>query len=341
MLEKERKGEKKVAVETVLGPRWITATNLNPRGRLFSGKESDVLDLEVGPLVEGRVNISRSWNEEYSVQDFETCYYFLGLVLSDGCLRDKWNVVHFGNKYRDRPVFEELVKRFKSVASLRPTLHPYSFTCDVDFSSWLMKKFLVEHGVTTNKSLREAYRQIPDEYYFDFLRGYFDGDGTASVVEIRFHGGEGLVGQIRSDVKRLLGVDGKIHLMPKRYPTAQQIFYLEYGVDEALQIFIQMYRKASIGMARKRDMCFRKRTRRFYRLRSPEGQVSWWGSLVTASLHSGVSTSNLSSIVLHKISQCSGWTVKRWRLPKWGTLQESLSDQAVSEAYQEAKKRKK
>jgi len=42
----------------------------------------------------------------------------------------------------------------------------------------LFYDFLLEIGLTPNKSKTLGKIQIPDKYFFDFLRGHFDGDGT-------------------------------------------------------------------------------------------------------------------------------------------------------------------
>jgi hypothetical protein len=42
----------------------------------------------------------------------------------------------------------------------------------------LFYKFLLSIGFTPNKSKTIGELLIPDEYFFDFLRGSFDGDGT-------------------------------------------------------------------------------------------------------------------------------------------------------------------
>ena len=36
---------------------------------------------------------------------------------------------------------------------------------------------LISHGIETNKTLKDVYPIVPEHLFFDFLRGYIDGDG--------------------------------------------------------------------------------------------------------------------------------------------------------------------
>lgn len=49
------------------------------------------------------------------------------------------------------------------------------------FGSKIMFQDLIEKGVRPRKSLRIQFPQIPLKYLHDFIRGYFDGDGCASL----------------------------------------------------------------------------------------------------------------------------------------------------------------
>lgn len=48
----------------------------------------------------------------------------------------------------------------------------------IQFGDVNFYKFLVGIGLTANKSKTLGELAIPDKYFFDFLRGHFDGDGT-------------------------------------------------------------------------------------------------------------------------------------------------------------------
>ena len=47
----------------------------------------------------------------------------------------------------------------------------------IQFKNRLFYDFLLSVGLTPRKSLTMGKLKIPDKYFFDFLRGCFDGDG--------------------------------------------------------------------------------------------------------------------------------------------------------------------
>lgn len=48
----------------------------------------------------------------------------------------------------------------------------------VQFGDVIFYRFLLDIGLTPKKSKTIGSLKIPDDFFFDFLRGYFDGDGS-------------------------------------------------------------------------------------------------------------------------------------------------------------------
>ncbi|MDE3089655.1 MAG: hypothetical protein KGJ80_09790, partial [Chloroflexota bacterium] len=48
----------------------------------------------------------------------------------------------------------------------------------VQFGDVILYRWLLDIGLTPNKSKSIGVLDIPDEYFFNFLRGHLDGDGT-------------------------------------------------------------------------------------------------------------------------------------------------------------------
>jgi len=113
--------------------------------------------------------------------------------------------------------------------------------CDVLFYQWL-----VSIGLMPNKSKTLRALKIPDKYFFDFLRGCFDGDGSiyaywdrrwrssymfyisiasASPIFLKW---------LQQSLTRLLGVKGRI----SRGSGVQQ---LRFAKKETLVLFKAMY----------------------------------------------------------------------------------------------------
>jgi hypothetical protein len=101
---------------------------------------------------------------------------------------------------------------------------------------------------------------IPDEYFFDFLRGHHDGDGSFySYYDPRWKksfmfylifisASPAHVLWTRESLERILGVRG--HIGTSKSSKVQQ---LKYGKKEALLVLKRMYRKPDdICLKRKR-----------------------------------------------------------------------------------------
>jgi len=48
----------------------------------------------------------------------------------------------------------------------------------IQFGDVVLYRWLLKIGLTPNKSKTIGSLKIPDKYFFDFLRGHFDGDGS-------------------------------------------------------------------------------------------------------------------------------------------------------------------
>ena len=107
--------------------------------------------------------------------------YLLGLLYADGSVSKTTNQISLVS------TDEELVKYFQKELNLTKDLyqnpsHENAYT--VYFSSRDMKQDLIELGCISQKSLVlkfPDYQQVSNEFICDFLRGYFDGDGSVYI----------------------------------------------------------------------------------------------------------------------------------------------------------------
>lgn len=105
--------------------------------------------------------------------------YFLGMMLADGWVTGK-NIVGLKLKKEDKYLVEKLYKLIK------PNQEFKSKTLTI--SSDQLYKDLCNLGCKPNKTLNKfKLPVIPDNLFFHFLRGYFDGDGSISLRKHRKH----------------------------------------------------------------------------------------------------------------------------------------------------------
>ncbi len=105
--------------------------------------------------------------------------YIIGLIATDGNLSSDGRKIFFTSKDY------ELVSIYKEVLSLNNIIGRKSRNVGgekkyyvVQFGDVLFYKFLLSIGLTSKKSKTIGMLDIPDELFFDFLRGCIDGDGN-------------------------------------------------------------------------------------------------------------------------------------------------------------------
>jgi hypothetical protein len=124
--------------------------------------------------------------------------YAVGLITSDGNLPPNSNKIHFVS------TDEELIDLFCGCLQLASTITPHCYLarsgksglCQssqckpqyvVEFADWRFRAFLESVGLKPNKSKTLGRLAIPDNVFFDFLRGEWDGDGSWYTIETRPH----------------------------------------------------------------------------------------------------------------------------------------------------------
>ena len=150
-----------------------------------------------------------AWSPEFA--------YVVGLVASDGSLQSGVNEIRFASTDR------ELADHYCRCLGLRPhdvpaeqwpepsvlQVHmriedrpPYKKQWHVIFSDFAYRARLEEIGLTPQKSRTLGPLAVPDEYFRDFLRGEFDGDGCWSRAN--YFNGSSLLGIFTSGSRAFL-----------------------------------------------------------------------------------------------------------------------------------------
>lgn len=181
--------------------------------------------------------------------------YAVGLMASDGCLSSDGNHLTFVSKDLDQ--VETLQDCFGITASIGISssgLRKLNQPCyRVQWRDVTLHDFLVETGLTPNKSLTLGALTIPDCYFFDFLRGVMDGDGCFySYFDPRWRnsfmfyltivsGSPAHVSWLRETAYRLAGVWGHT-TNARKNPHIPQ---LKYAKRESLILLDLLYADSS------------------------------------------------------------------------------------------------
>ena len=186
--------------------------------------------------------------------------YAIGLITADGSLSKDGRHISFVSK--DLEMITNFQKCLgiiskigkKSSGSNKNKVYHVVQIGDINFYN-----FLLSVGLVPNKSKVIKNIKVPEKYFFHFLRGYFDGDGSfysyfdprwksslmfyttfscASVVYIRW---------LQGEIRQRLMVHGHIAKSAKN-----SAYQLRYGKAESLVLLRNLYLGARVSLSRKR-----------------------------------------------------------------------------------------
>ena len=110
--------------------------------------------------------------------------YWLGFLYADGSIRKDRNEITLDLQEQDRKTIED----FHSYCGNKNSIREHNINRNgknyksyvSGFSNAIVKKNLINLGCVPKKSLTLTFpneQQVPQEYIYDFIRGYIDGDG--------------------------------------------------------------------------------------------------------------------------------------------------------------------
>lgn len=205
--------------------------------------------MKSGPKPKGSVFIK--WSSNFA--------YAIGLIVSDGCLSKDGRHIVLTSKDK------ELLSAFNACLGIKMKICKKlsgegNLSYYIQFSDVLFYRFLLKIGLMPAKSKILSAILVPKKYFFDFLRGYFDGDGCSYSYydpvwkdSFRFYisfasGSEKYFCWLRGRLNTYASLHGFISR--KRDSTNVQ---LKFSKREAEIIAKKMYyRKAVVCLERKR-----------------------------------------------------------------------------------------
>lgn len=110
-----------------------------------------------------------SWNNDIS--------YLTGLIAADGCLINNRRHLNLTSKDKELINLTQSILNMNVKVAIKKSGYG-SVGYHLQFSNVSLYDFFLSAGLTPAKSLTIGKISVPDKYYADFLRGYFDGDGS-------------------------------------------------------------------------------------------------------------------------------------------------------------------
>jgi hypothetical protein len=191
-----------------------------------------------GPKPKSLVKIE--WSDNFA--------YAIGLLTSDGNLSPDGRHITFTSK--DVEQVENFMKALDIDIHIGSSISGYKEgrTPRVQFGDVLFYDFLVSIGLMSNKSKIINEVAVPSKYFFHFLRGTFDGDGSVhSYFDPRFKSSfmcytmfasasERHIHWLQKEIYNYLKIKGHISKAVKN-----SAYQLKYAKAESLQLWKRMY----------------------------------------------------------------------------------------------------
>ena len=246
---------------------------INKYGLIKTGKNNGVGERIVRRvLLENKIHIrSRSeaaivsniQRRQFNVDDnyFSTensnMAYLLGFLASDGTVDKKNNRIKIGLSSIDKEFLVKIKEELKYEGDILNYITSNGFSVsELTFTSQQIKKDLARYNIVPNKTFNFKFpKNLNKKYWIDFIRGYFDGDGSVSTT-----GNNAIRWQICSATKNVLEtiVDffyeeyhiKKVSILeqPRKNNT---LYYFQYSTNATKEIFSILYKKNSLKLPRK------------------------------------------------------------------------------------------
>lgn len=185
--------------------------------------------------------------------------YAIGLITTDGNLSSDGRHLDFTSKDKDQITNFMQCLGIKNKICLKRSGYANTLSFRIQFSDVNFYNFLLKIGLTPRKSKTLSIIHIPNKYFFDFLRGHFDGDGTFySYWDKRWKSSFMFyVAFISASFKHINWLRNKIssflHIKGHLTQDGNKLTYqLKYAKKDSLVILKQIYKsKKSVFLKRK------------------------------------------------------------------------------------------
>lgn len=204
----------------------------------------------MGAKPQGKVKLE--WSPEFA--------YAIGLLVTDGCLSPSQRHITLVSKDR------EMLENFKKCLNIDNKISDHHsgmgrINLRVQLGDVEFYRFLNSIGVMPRKTKTIGAVDIPDEYFFDFLRGHHDGDGTFysywdprwrssyMFYTVFISASETHVLWLRKKIFEMVGIQGHFTATGDT-----PIYSLKYAKTESLKLLPNMYYNPEVVcLSRKRQ----------------------------------------------------------------------------------------
>ena len=122
-------------------------------------------------------------NDNYFKYQNENMAYILGFLAADGCVSKKENLISIQLQKQDEDFLNKIKIEVESDREIKNYItNTGRPTCKMEICSSEWKKDLFIYNIVPNKTfILQPPTHLDNQFYIDYIRGYFDGDGSICV----------------------------------------------------------------------------------------------------------------------------------------------------------------
>ncbi|AXF52525.1 MAG: LAGLIDADG-like domain protein [Caudoviricetes sp.] len=187
--------------------------------------------------------------------------WLLGFIAADGYLpvtRGAKNRIIISLAEKDKEILERIAKEIKYEGEIKKYLasDEKHYFVSLAFTSKKIRQKIEDYGITNDKTFKlQHLPNIPKEYMIDFIRGFFDGDGSVYAIDrptspLRISitcASNEFLEEIAIFLEQNLGV------AHKNLNRDHNNYCIAYGHKDSKKICDAFYNNDSISLKRKKD----------------------------------------------------------------------------------------
>lgn len=190
--------------------------------------------------------------------------YAIGLITTDGCLSKDGRHIDFTSKDL------QLIRTFKKCLGIKKIKIGYKISgytgkwCPrIQFGDINFYNFLLEIGLTPAKSKTLGSLKIPKKYFFDFLRGSFDGDGSIYAYwDKRWHSSYMYyLSFVSASHSHLKWLEENIHKLTRAkgyIDKSARSYQLKFAKSASKALFGRMYHSNNLPLLKRKYLKFKR-----------------------------------------------------------------------------------
>lgn len=196
--------------------------------------------------------------DDYFDEENERMAYILGFLAADGCIRKDTNEIKLSLSSVDKTFLEEL-----QVEIGGSPVSDYITNKGFAVSTWRLtskhiKDQLRKYGIVPQKTFTFSFpKHLEKKYWRDFIRGYFDGDGsvsTAGASAIRFQVCSATPSTLETmvDFFEEQGIP-RVSILCDKNSRKHPLYYFQYSSISTRKIYEILYYENCLCLSRKRE----------------------------------------------------------------------------------------